>query len=454
MAGKDKVAKLTKRTVDASAPAAARYTVWDADLKGFGLRIAPTGIKSYIARYRVGCGRSGTLRQVTLGRHGTVTPDEARALARKTLSAVAHGEDPAQSRTEERTGLTLATLAEAFLTEHAEKKLKGSTAAFYRWTLQKYVLPRLGTRAVKGLKEADFGRLHLDLSDAPYQANRTLTIVGSLFAWAGRRGLILRDESPVRHIERYREQRRERFLSGDELERLGTTLRLAETSGIPYKARSDKRAPKEQLATVLTPQVAAALRLLLFTGARRQEILNLRWSEVDFDRGALHLPDSKTGRKTILLNAPALAVLSSLPRVDGNPHVVPGSKAGAPLSDVNRPWDTVRRHAGLGNFRLHDLRHTFASFGASSNLGLPVIGKLLGHNQVATTARYSHLADDPLRRASEQIGGALSAALDGRTGDVIPLRKEAGAGPTGRKPRRTGAAPRPSGANAGAGRDG
>jgi integrase len=427
MAGQDRVAKLTKRTIDACTPAATRYTVWDAELKGFGLRVAPTGVKSYIARYRMGGGRAGTLRQITLGRHGVITPDEARALARKTLGAVAHGGDPALDRLEERAGLTLGAVVEAFLAEHADKKLKPRTAAFYRWTIEKHVLPKLGARPLKGLKESDFARLHLVLADAPYQANRTLTVIGSVFAWAGRRGIIPRGESPVRHIERYQEQRRERFLSMEELETLGATLRLGETAGIPLKVRSDKRAPKAELTTVLSPYAVGAIRLLLFTGARRQEILNLRWSEVDFDRGALHLPDSKTGRKTILLNAPALAVLASMPRVEGNPFVIVGSKPRAPLTDLNRPWDTVRRHAQLGSFRLHDLRHTFASFGASSNLGLPMIGKLLGHTQSATTARYAHLADDPLRRAAEQIGGALSAALDGRgTGAEVILMADRG----------------------------
>ena len=343
------------------------------------------------------------------------------------MSAVAHGNDPAMSRADERTGLTLSSVAETFLRDHVEKKLKRSTAAFYRWTLEKYVLPKLGPRTLNGLKEADFARLHLAMSDAPYQANRTLTVIGSLYAWAGRRGLVPRGESHIRHIERYREERRERFLSLDELEALGSTLRLGETSGLPFIERKDKRAPKKELTTVLSPHAAAAIRLLLFTGARRQEILNLRWSEVDFDRGALHLPDSKTGRKTIVLNAPALAVLASLPRIDTNPFVIAGNKPGGPLSDLNRPWATVRRHARLGNFRLHDLRHTFASFGASSNLGLPMIGKLLGHTQSATTARYAHLADDPLRRASEQIGGALSAALDGHSGGLVLIRPGASA---------------------------
>jgi integrase len=423
MIGRDRVAKLTKRNVDACVTAPARYTVWDTDLKGFGLRVSPTGVKSYIARFRVGGGRAGILKQITLGRHGALTPDEARAFARKTLSAVAQGFDPALTRAEERSGLTLGSITESYLAEYVATKLGRSTAAFYRWTLHKYVLPKLGSRKLKSLKQSDFVRLHLEMSDAPYQANRTLTVLGSLFAWAGRRGIIPQGESPIRHIERYREERRERFLSIQELETLGATLRLAETSGIPLKPRADKRAPKKDLYTVLTPQAVAAIRLLLFTGARRQEILRLCWSEVDFDRGALHLPDSKTGRKTILLNAPALAVLASLPRVSGNAFVIAGTKPGAPLSDLNRPWATVRGHAELGDFRLHDLRHTFASFGASSNLGLPVIGKLLGHSQTATTARYSHLADDPLRRASEQIGGALSDALDAKSGaQIVALR--------------------------------
>ena len=202
-----------------------------------------------------------------------------------------------------------------------EKKLKRSTATFYRWTLHKYVLPKLGSRPLKSLNQAHFARLHLDLSDAPYQANRTLTVLGSLFAWAGRRGIVPRGDNPIRHIERYREERRERFLSLQELETLGAALRMQRRSAFP--SRSGRQAgPEGGLRTILSQQAVAAIRLLLFTGARRQEILNLRWSEVDFDRGALHLPDSKTGRKTILLNAPALSVLASLPRVGDNLFVI------------------------------------------------------------------------------------------------------------------------------------
>jgi integrase len=164
----------------------------------------------------------------------------------------------------------------------------------------------------------------------------------------------------------------------------------------------------------------AALRLLLFTGCRLREILHLRWEHVDFERGCLFLPDSKSGRKTVILNAPALAVLNALERV--GPYVVSADDPAQPRHDLKRPWDAVTKQAGLVGVRLHDLRHTYASFGAGGGLGLPIIGRLLGHTQAATTARYAHLDNDPLRRASEAIAGRIAAALEGnRKADVLPL---------------------------------
>jgi integrase len=158
---------------------------------------------------------------------------------------------------------------------------------------------------------------------------------------------------------------------------------------------------------------AAAIRLLIFTGARLREILHLRWEHVDLERGLLFLPDSKTGKRAIVLNAPAMAVLASLPRIGA--YVVAGQDAGThnekPRADLNKPWRAIRRRARLNDVRIHDLRHTHASIGASAGLGLPIIGKLLGHTKASTTQRYAHLDNDPLRRASEQIGARLATAL-------------------------------------------
>jgi integrase len=161
--------------------------------------------------------------------------------------------------------------------------------------------------------------------------------------------------------------------------------------------------------------------LLLFTGARFREILDLRWECVDFERGLLFLPDSKTGKKAVILNAPALAVLSALPRI--GPYVISGGNSDKPRSDLNKPWKAVSERAGLKGVRLHDLRHSHASVGAGAGIGLPIIGKLLGHTQASTTARYAHLDNDPLRRASERIGREIARAMGDMRGTnkAVPL---------------------------------
>jgi integrase len=210
------------------------------------------------------------------------------------------------------------------------------------------------------------------------------------------------------------------------LERLGIAIRKAETIGIPWVVDESKpnakHTPKTKPFTKIDPTAAAALRLLLFTGCRLREILHLRWEQVDFERGCLFLPDSKSGRKTVIFNAPALAVLNAMDRV--GPYVVPGDDPEQPRHDLKRPWDAVTKRAGLTGVRLHDLRHTYASFGAGGGLGLPIIGRLLGHAHAATTARYAHLDNDPLRRASEAIAGRIAAALNGKkAGSVMQLKR-------------------------------
>jgi integrase len=245
--------------------------------------------------------------------------------------------------------------------------------------------------------------------------------------------------NPCRRVKKYQEQRRERFLSEAELARLGTAILEAETVGVPWEPdplKNVKHAPKEENRRVkIDAYAAAALRLLLFTGARLREILHLKWEYVDFDRGVLFLPDSKTGKKAIVLNAPALAVLNGLERVGA--YVIAGGTAASeqerPRADLKRPWTMVRRRAELEGLRIHDLRHTYASFGAGGGFGLPIIGKLLGHAQAATTARYAHLDNDPLRRASEAIAGRIAAAMgEGpkeSAGEVLALRRPSRLGP-------------------------
>jgi integrase len=415
--------RITKRLVDSLKPTGDDRFVWDDTLIGFGVRVQPTGVKSYVVKYRAGSGRGAPTRRVTLGRVGTLTPDEARALARKTLGAVALGNDPAAAKAADRRASTLRELADIFLAEHVEAKRKPTTAAHYRSLLAGVVLPELGSRKAEQVTTSDLAKLHTKMRDRPYQANRMLEVLGSLYSFAGKRKILPLGINPARGIEQYPEKGRERFLNADELSRLGDAIREGETAGLPYEIDQSKptakHAPREpHRRTLIGPHAAAAVRLLILTGARLREILNLKWEHVDLERGLLLLADSKTGKKAIVLNAPALDILANIPRIGG--YVIAGQAAGSdqekPRSDLNRPWRAIVKRAGLTGLRIHDLRHTHASVGAGLGLGLPIIGKLLGHTQPSTTARYAHLDADPLRRASEHIGSHLAAAM----GDLKP----------------------------------
>jgi integrase len=381
---------------------------------------------SYVVVYRAGSGRGAPVRRFTIAAIGKATPEAARRRAQAILGAVAHGRDPAGEKTSERGVPAVAELADRFLTEHVEAKRSSGTTVFYRDILTRIVKPEIGTSKADKVTRAQIAKLHGRLRATPFQANRMLAVVGSMYAFAGRVGVVPEGINPARKIEKFKEHRRERFLTGEELERLGTAIREAETKGVPWEVDEEKPKarhlpkPKNRF-TKIGPFGAAAIRLLLFTGCRLREILHLKWDYVDLERGLLFLPESKTGRKTVVLNAPALAVLSKLDRVSS--YVVAGDDPEKPRADLKRPWDAVSKRANLDGVRLHDLRHTYASFGAGGGLGLPIIGKLLGHTQASTTQRYAHLDNDPLRRATEAIGGRIAAALDGKKGGTVVALK-------------------------------
>jgi integrase len=420
--------RITKRAVDTLQSKGSEFTLWDETVSGFGVRVRPTGAKSYVVVYRAGAGRGAPVRRYTIAAVGKITPERARARAKVILGAVAHGHDPANQKAAERGTPTVAELADQFMADHVRAKRKAGTAGCYLDILDRIVKPAVGTTKADKLTRLQVGRLHSSLADTPFQANRVLAVVGSMYAFGGRTGIVPESTNPARGIDRFKENRRERFLTGEELERLGSAIREAETNGIPWSVDESrpnaKHVPRAKRSTRIAPSAAAALRLLLFTGCRLREILNLRWECVDFERGCLFLSDSKSGRKTVILNAPALAVLNALERV--GPYVVPGDDPAQPRHDLKRPWDAVTKHAGLVGVRLHDLRHTYASFGAGGGLGLLIIGRLLGHAQATTTARYAHLDNDPLRRASEAIAGRIAAALEGsQQANVLPLRGHA-----------------------------
>lgn len=381
--------KITKRIVDQLTPG---ETVWDTEIKGFGVRCRPSGAKYYGLKTRIG----GRQRWITIGRHGSPwTTDGARADALRLLGQKAAGKDPASERDHRKQAVTtLRELCERFLAHYAETHVKAKTAKDYEQLIRKLIIPALGRHGIADLKRSDISQFHHDLRDRPYLGNRALAVLSKMFNLAEQWGLRDDNTNPCRHVPKFRESKRERYLTNGELKRLGEVLAQAETSNTE------------------SPHMIAAIRLLILTGARLSEITKLQWEHVDLEHGLLRLPDSKTGKKDIVLNDAALDVLKKLPRASGNPYVIVGGRSGQHLVNVKGPWGRLRKKAGLDDLRIHDLRHSFASVAAGMGESLPIIGKLLGHTQTQTTARYAHLQMDPLRAASNAIGAAVSSAMN------------------------------------------
>ena len=394
--------KITKRSVESVAHGQRDVLLWDTELPGFGVKVTPRGKRVYVLQYSLG----GRTRRYTIGQHGVdVTADEARCEARRLRGRVAERHDPASEHAAMRAVPTLATFAERYLTEHAALKKKPASVAADERNLRNHILPVLGRRKVTEITRTDVTRLHAAMKDRPGAANRCLALLSKLFNLAEKWGYRPDGTNPTRHIEKYPERKVERFLSEAELARLGEVLDEAEQAGEH-------------------PSVIAAIRLLTFTGCRRNEILTLKWEHVDFDRGCLWLPDSKTGAQMVPLGAPALELLSGLPRIDGNPYVLPGAMPGRHYVGIEKAWRRLRGRAGLDDVRLHDLRHSFASMGAGSGESLVLIGALLGHKNTATTARYAHLSSDPLKAAADRIAGLIAGAMRGKPGKVVPLETQ------------------------------
>ena len=385
-------AKLTKRAVEAVRPADRDLILWDTELKGFGCKVTPKGKRVYFAYYRT---REGQQRRPSIGVHGAMTCEQARETARQWLAD--RDRDPSGLRQARKSAPTVAEFAERYVTQHAEAKKSSKSTVQDRRMLERFVLPAFGKRKLAEVTRADVVKLHHRLKDTPYQANRVLALLSKMFNLAESWDLRPDGTNPCRHVEKYRERNRERFLSEAELARLAEVLAAAE------RTRTQ------------SPSVIAAIRLLLFTGARLSEILTLRWEHVDVEGQCLRLPDSKTGAKVVYLPPAALEILTALDRHEDNPYVIAGAKSGSHLVNLQKPWRRIRAKAGLGDVRLHDLRHSFASMAVAGGLTLPVIGALLGHTQPATTARYAHLADDPLKQAANLTGARIAAAMKGGT---------------------------------------
>ncbi len=418
--------KLTKRIVDAATPGAAQVLLWDSDLKGFGLRVTPAGAKSYVLNYRDTAGR---VRRYTIGKHGSPwTCEEARTKAEEVMRGLSAGLDPLAAKAERRTAATVADLVDLYLAEGpAERpKKKASSWGFETSSLRRHVVPLIGKRAVNSLTAADVSRMQADIAAGKTAADiktgkqgraivkggkavagHATAVLSIMLSFAVRRGIA--SANPAMGVEKLKPQARERFLSVAEVVALADALAALEAE------------------EAINPMMAAAIRLLTLTACRKSEITGLRWAWVDIGRSCLRLPDSKSGAKTVPLAAAAVELLASLPRT--SPFVLPSNKTDGPIVGLQKTWEAVRLRAtalaqskaveggdrapDLTGLRMHDLRHSFASFAVEDGSSLYIVGKILGHAQASTTQRYAHLRDDQLKAVVDRTGAKIAEAMRG-----------------------------------------
>ena len=444
-------AKISKRSVDALKPGTSALILWDTEIPGFGCKVTPKGVKTYLLKYS----RYGRARWFTIGRHGSdYTPEKARKIARRVREQVSDGRDPAGEKSKAREAPTFAEFADLYLDDHAKVKKKLTSVAADERNLRNHVLPALGRYKVQDISRSDVLHLHQSMRSSPGAANRCLALLSKMFNLAEKWGYRPDSSNPVRHVEKYPERKLERYLSDLELAALGKAL--ASTDGGAVSA-----------------SFVGIVRLLILTGCRRNEILELKWDHVDLSNCCLKLPDSKTGAKVVPLGPPAATLLSNLKPVKNNPYVFPGRRRAGHFNGMGKAWRRLRDRAtleiwqdddrypdlasvaakklrqpigdvhpttvcdaievaakeqdihlsrGMRDVRLHDLRHSFASVAASMGESLTLIGAVLGHHDQATTARYAHLSDDPRQATAERVSNRISAIMESKpSGTVIPL---------------------------------
>jgi integrase len=389
------MARITKREVDKLSAADKKPVIlWDESLSGFGVKALPSGVKRYIVKYRTnGGGRLASQKWLTLGTHGHITPDQARTMAQQALAAVARGEDPQSDKQQRRTAPSMDELWARFDREELpQNKLTTRYDYTNHWTNQ--LQPRFGKVKVEALSRVEIESFHRSMQATPYAANRALALLSRLMSLAEKWGWRAQNTNPCKLIARFSEEARNRYLSLGELNNLALAIsELLEESEI-------------------TPAAANAIELLLFTGARLNEILGARWDWVDRDRQTLCLPDSKTGKRVVYLSAQALDVLAKQAQLrTDSVYIFPSREDDKHFKSLRKPWGKVIDRAGLDGVRLHDLRHTAGSIAVNLGASLPIIGKLLGHSQPKTTQRYAHVDIDPALKAANDIGAAIAEAF-------------------------------------------
>jgi integrase len=399
--------KLTKKLIDATVYSGSgndRQVIWDDDLSGFGLRVYPTGKKAFVLSYR----HNGRKRMITIGQYGALTLKEAEKEAKKYLVDVIQGDDPLAEREKERAGNTVKQLCAAYVDRHAVKK-KSAHADIRR--INVHLLPAWGALKASAIKRSDIAALHAKIgkNNGEYEANRVLALLSKLFELAEKWGFV--DEghpNPARGAEKFKETARDRYVTHEELPKL-----------------------IEAIQNEQNESAKQAIWLYLLTGLRKEELLNARWDNIDQARNEIKIEDTKNGKAHYLpLSAAARAMLDSIPKVEGNPYIIIGKNPGSHLVNVDKPWQRVRKAAGIEDVRIHDLRRTVGSWLAQAGNDLHLIGRVLNHTNVSTTKVYARFGQDSVMTALERHGELMLATAglkpSAKIVDIQTIRKQAG----------------------------
>ena len=379
--------RLTTRSVAALPVTGKDVLYWDRDFTGFGVRVQRNGRKVYVVQTR---GPAG-LKRVTLGPFAGVSIDKRRREAATIIDRIKRGLDPVPPEPEPEP--TVADLAARCMRAYVKVQCKPKTEELYRTAIDRHIVPALGTMPVKDVRSKHVIELHQRLRDTPSMANHVVAMLSKMFSLAQTWELVPHGRNPCGAVSHYREQSRERFLTPEEYRSARTALREAEADGTMW------------------PPAIAAIRLLMLTGCRKSEILTLKWDDVDRTAGELRLRDGKRGPRMVPLTPPVQKVLDGIERIEGNPWVIRSRKPGACLPDLTYYWNRIQARAGLEGVRVHDLRHSYASRALALGESLTMIGRLLGHSKVGTTARYAHLVHDAEKAAAARTGDSIGAHL-------------------------------------------
>jgi len=396
------MSKITKRLVDTLEPEEKEYFVWDSEIKGFGIRMMPTGLASYIIKYRNSEGRQ---RKFVLGRVGTLTPEQARKMARVKLADVSQGGDPSSERQNIRKAITVAELCDIY-SEETKGRLKESSHKMDVSRMNTHVKPLIGKRTVRSLTVTDLTKMMNDIiagktakprkgrggitTGGERIAGSTVVMLGTMLEFARKRGIV--DRNVARDVRRPKDKKRERFLSFEEIKRLGVVMR-------------------DDISETVNPIPLAAIRFALLTGYRRNEVLSLRWKYLDEENGCARLEDTKTGYQIRPIGVSAFAVLKDLPQ--SSEWVFPATHGDGHFVGLPKALARLCERAGLKDVSIHTLRHSFATTAVTMGFSELVIGGMIGHKSSSITARYAHVPDRTLVDVANQLSIKIAQLLDG-----------------------------------------